>query len=84
MTAPTDTRTPLPDAWEARRAKGRPYIPTAEEGRAWAWGNGWPAEPKPSIVETLASLPQISSRRVADEIVRELAGRGFEIVAHRR
>ena len=68
-----ETRTPMPDAWEARRSAGR----------EWAWGDGWPAEPKPSIVETLASLPQISSRRAADEIVRELAGRGFEIVAHR-
>ena len=60
-----ETRTPLPDDWEARRARGR----------AWAWGGSEP----PSITTVLASLPQIGSHRVADEIVRELAGRGLEI-----
>ena len=63
----TDTRTPLPDEWEAKRAKGR----------AWAWQVRPGGEP--SIIDTLASLPQINSLRVADEIVRELAGRGLEI-----
>jgi hypothetical protein len=33
-----------------------------------------------SILETLASLPQVNSRRVASDILNELAGRGLVIV----
>ena len=61
----TDTRMPIPESWEALRAAGR----------QWAFAGN-----PPSILETLASLPQVASLRLADEIVRELAGRGFEIV----
>ncbi len=66
MTTPADTRTHEPETWAERRAKGL--------RDDWAWQGH-----RPSLIDTLASLPQIASRRVADEIVRELAGRGLEI-----
>lgn len=61
-----ETRTHLPDDWEARR----------RAGLEWAWSA---KRVEPSIIDTLAGFPQIASRRVASEIIRELTIRGLEI-----